>query len=338
MGCSSSMPAWEAQHTETYVQLKLTTIWTRDKYSTAAGLKLTVTRDEEEGTGTERLLTLDGGYVFVTGAKCHPSDAIITAANGDMKRAVVGLKQHDTWSWTLQGSRSLDGPDGSDVECSICMSPFYQPVRFPTHEDAGPATCGHIFCRGCVVRCLAGGQICCPLCRAPLAKGMTAATAKHLPTDQTIATETVTTAFQSKPFTINGVTPAPTTVWTAPALADDDRMDGTTTLPKTITVRRMGGRIRAWLGSSPKSLAKLPENERSNYLGFASTAARRDDDRPLHPHARNGSRCGFQPLAYGVEAGPRHLLGHLDRAVLVTRRPRQRSYCARVDLGPNRPT
>ena len=70
---------------------------------------------------------------------------------------------HDTWSWCLQSSRTQDA-NGNDLECSVCMCPFYQPVRFPAHPDT---KCEHIFCRECLVRCLSTEQTICPLCRAP---------------------------------------------------------------------------------------------------------------------------------------------------------------------------
>ena len=287
--------------------LTLTTIWTRDKYSWAAGLQLTVTRDEAEGSGAEKLLTLDGGYVFLSGAKAgcvHPSDAIISGASGDMQRAVVGLKSNDTWSWTLQGSRSLEGTRASELECSVCMSPFYEPVRFPAHEDVGPAACGHIFCRGCVVRCLAGGQTCCPLCRAPLAQGMTALAAKRLPIDETIAGETGKIHFKCEPFTISQVAGSPTTAWTATADEDD-----TTTLPKTITVKKKGGRIRAWSGSTPKNLSNLPEHERNYLLGYVSAAARSETKTGLFIRTRE--------MALGVEPNLLRTASKQDLAIFL---------------------
>ncbi|XP_071373187.1 LON peptidase N-terminal domain and RING finger protein 1 isoform X1 [Centroberyx affinis] len=49
-------------------------------------------------------------------------------------------------------------PDPSDLECSLCMRLFYEPVTTP---------CGHTFCKNCLERCLDHTPQC-PLCKESL--------------------------------------------------------------------------------------------------------------------------------------------------------------------------
>jgi hypothetical protein len=268
MGCSSSTPkgtltSWEEHCTSKFAQLTMQTTWMTDSLNASARIELTVARDGE------KLLALDGGYVYASGGRCHPSDAVITAATGERWRAVCNMAtSHDTWSWTLQSACATDGASNPELDCSVCMSPFYQPIRFPAHPDA---QCGHVFCRECVVRCLSTGQTICPLCRAPLAEGMTALVAKSLPNDA--ATEAqFTVAFSCAPISINFVTRNPTTTWTAPP----GRVEGTA-LPVAISIQpNTDGRVRAWNGGQPPKgkLEDLPEEQQAALLGFVSTRLR----------------------------------------------------------------
>ena len=168
----SRLVPWEEEMTADWHRLTMRTHWVGNRSTLSAQLELTVT-DEEAGGAV--LLRLQGGYVDNgRGGQTVPSDPVITAA-GATSRAVCKLRAQDAWSWTLQQMRP--GSGASDIECSVCMSPFHEPVRFPAQPGSA---CGHIFCRGCVVRCLAaehqkrasGGPaasaLCCPLCRAPM--------------------------------------------------------------------------------------------------------------------------------------------------------------------------
>ncbi|XP_032084250.1 LON peptidase N-terminal domain and RING finger protein 3-like [Thamnophis elegans] len=53
---------------------------------------------------------------------------------------------------------AFDGVDPSDMECSLCMRLFYEPVTTP---------CGHTFCLRCLERCLDHNPEC-PLCKDSL--------------------------------------------------------------------------------------------------------------------------------------------------------------------------
>ena len=244
-----------------------------DKSAAAARLLLTV----EDADGTE-LMNLDGGYVYADGGRCAPTHAIISAPDGEKWRAVCKMKSHDTWSWTLQTARAALGgaADGSesDHDCSVCWSPFFQPTRFPASEDA--AHCEHVFCRECIVRCLSSGQNMCPLCRAPLAEGMTALKAKSLPIDGATADACVT-IFACPPISINFVSGNPATVWTH---SSEGTAQGPapSTLPRAISVKATAGRILAWSGKtapkSAKGVAAIPEADRASLLGVVSTAVR----------------------------------------------------------------
>ena len=232
----SRLVPWEEEMTADWRRLTMRTHWVGNRSTLSAQLELTVT-DEEAGGAV--LLRLQGGYVDNgRGGQTIPSDPVITAA-GATSRAVCKLRAQDAWSWTLQQMRP--GSGASDIECSVCMSPFHEPVRFPAQPGSA---CGHIFCRGCVVRCLAaehqkrasGGPAesapCCPLCRAPLAEGVTAEAARSLPVDAEAAAQVeAEVLFHSAPFAVNYVSNSPTT-WTAVR-------DGDSTLPQAISVAQL---------------------------------------------------------------------------------------------------
>ena len=86
MGCSSSTPkgtltSWEEHCTSKFAQLTMQTTWMTDSLNASARIELTVARDGE------KLLALDGGYVYASGGQCHPSDAVITARGEIVPRA-----------------------------------------------------------------------------------------------------------------------------------------------------------------------------------------------------------------------------------------------------------
>ncbi|XP_015238871.1 PREDICTED: LON peptidase N-terminal domain and RING finger protein 3 [Cyprinodon variegatus] len=58
------------------------------------------------------------------------------------------------------GSVSRDLLDPTDLECSLCMRLFYEPVTTP---------CGHTFCLQCLERCLDHNPMC-PLCKEELSE------------------------------------------------------------------------------------------------------------------------------------------------------------------------
>eukprot|EP00164_Ancoracysta_twista_P000898 GFYU01001183.1.p1 GENE.GFYU01001183.1~~GFYU01001183.1.p1 ORF type:complete len:253 (-),score=28.54 GFYU01001183.1:141-899(-) len=79
--------------------------------------------------------------------------------------------------YSSDDSRSVSPPsDSEEFECSLCYSIFLDPVR---------TTCGHVFCRTCIRRCLFQREAC-PLCRDDLT-GFNPDTAR---VDHHLATET----------------------------------------------------------------------------------------------------------------------------------------------------
>ncbi|XP_034454839.1 LON peptidase N-terminal domain and RING finger protein 3-like [Hippoglossus hippoglossus] len=75
-----------------------------------------------------------------------------------------GLERNDEHkrcrSEAVTGSSSCEVLDPSDVECSLCMRLFYEPVTTP---------CGHTFCLQCLKRCLDHNPKC-PLCKEELSE------------------------------------------------------------------------------------------------------------------------------------------------------------------------
>ncbi|XP_041838643.1 LON peptidase N-terminal domain and ring finger 1, like isoform X2 [Melanotaenia boesemani] len=82
----------------------------------------------------------------------------VDSGNSKHKKGVAkSLKQ-----WTAKAKTYRSVPvnllDPSDLECSLCMRLFYEPVTTP---------CGHTFCKNCLERCL-DHTPCCPLCKESL--------------------------------------------------------------------------------------------------------------------------------------------------------------------------
>ncbi|XP_021166241.2 LON peptidase N-terminal domain and RING finger protein 3 isoform X1 [Fundulus heteroclitus] len=70
------------------------------------------------------------------------------------------LKREPTQGRDPLGSVSSDVLDPTDLECSLCMRLFYEPVTTP---------CGHTFCLQCLERCLDHNPKC-PLCKEELSE------------------------------------------------------------------------------------------------------------------------------------------------------------------------
>ncbi|XP_060939561.1 LON peptidase N-terminal domain and ring finger 1, like [Limanda limanda] len=77
--------------------------------------------------------------------------------SGSSKHKKQGSKQLSAKSKTCR-SVPEDLLDPNDLECSLCMRLFYEPVTTP---------CGHTFCKNCVERCLDHTPQC-PLCKESL--------------------------------------------------------------------------------------------------------------------------------------------------------------------------
>ena len=271
MGCGASRPAeWEKVTRAEFVPLTLHTRWVGERGSEAAQLELTVS-DESNAT----LLKLYGGFLVNKANHVLPTEAIIVAATGERYRGICTYKSHDTWHWSLQTSRAATGEGASDLECSVCMSALHHPVKWPAHPDVGG--CGHVFCRGCVVRCLSAEQTSgCPLCRARPADGMTALKARSLPLDADVAAEVAAdavVALECKPMSISAVSDPPSD-WVAPLTGGDDSdlaAATPTALPTAVAIRRSGGVVRAWRDTPPKHPGRATEAEQRRLLGVAYT-------------------------------------------------------------------
>ena len=262
MGCGpSSLPAWEEEARAALVPLTLKTRWVGERGGKAAQLELTVTNDETNAM----LLKLYGGFVINKDQHVLPTETIIVAATGERYRGICKFKSHDTWNWSLQTSRAAGFEGASHLECSVCMSALHHPVKWPAHPDVGG--CGHVFCRGCVVRCLSAEQTSgCPLCRARPADGMTALKARSLPLDADVAAEVAAdavVALECKPMSISAVSDPPSD-WVAPLTGGDDSdlaAATPTALPTAVAIRRSGGVVRAWRDTPPKHPGRATEAE-----------------------------------------------------------------------------
>ena len=312
MGCGASRPAeWEKVTRAEFVPLTLHTRWVGERGSEAAQLELTVT-DESNAT----LLKLYGGFLVNKANHVLPTEAIIVAATGERYRGICTYKSHDTWHWSLQTSRAATGEGASDLECSVCMSALHHPVKWPAHPDVGG--CGHVFCRGCVVRCLSAEQTSgCPLCRAPVAEGMTALKARSLPMDEAAAAEIAADAviaLKCNPITINAVSDPPSSIWAAPPSTggDDSSSDvaaTTTALPAAVAIRRSGGIVRAWRDTPPKHLTSATEAEQRRLLGAVYT-------KPTS-HEQPYKHTAVRQMELGVEADFLASVSKADLAVFL---------------------
>ncbi|XP_023146126.1 LON peptidase N-terminal domain and ring finger 1, like [Amphiprion ocellaris] len=83
---------------------------------------------------------------------------VVSSGSSKYKKGVAkGSKQQNTKSKTSRNvPKNLLDPN--DLECSLCMRLFYEPVTAP---------CGHTFCKNCLERCLDHTPQC-PLCKESL--------------------------------------------------------------------------------------------------------------------------------------------------------------------------
>lgn len=82
---------------------------------------------------------------------------VVDSGNKHKKQGLVRGKQHVTKAKTCR-TVPEGGLDTNDLECSLCMRLFYEPVTTP---------CGHSFCKSCLERCL-DHMPQCPLCKESL--------------------------------------------------------------------------------------------------------------------------------------------------------------------------
>ena len=83
--------------------------------------------------------------------------APLSARRRRRRRALPAPPAARRWPHALSAEGAPgDDDDDDDLECSICLEPFREPVRAP---------CAHVFCRACASALPRSAG--CPLCRAP---------------------------------------------------------------------------------------------------------------------------------------------------------------------------
>ncbi|XP_066505446.1 LON peptidase N-terminal domain and RING finger protein 3-like [Hoplias malabaricus] len=107
--------------------------------------------------GTEGYASITNRSVFLK--RKHGVEEYDTARcdDGTCKRCKTDGQKNLRTTW---GNVILDVIDSSDLECSLCMRLFYEPVTAP---------CGHTFCLKCLERCLDHNPKC-PLCKQDLSE------------------------------------------------------------------------------------------------------------------------------------------------------------------------
>ncbi|KAM4604339.1 LON peptidase N-terminal domain and RING finger protein 1 [Polymixia lowei] len=105
--------------------------------------------DQEKGSLLKRKLSVSdsGPCFFYSGGSKHKKQGGVSSASSRQASAANACR-----------TIPQDLLDPSDLECSLCMRLFYEPVTTP---------CGHTFCRNCLERCL-DHMPQCPLCKESL--------------------------------------------------------------------------------------------------------------------------------------------------------------------------
>ncbi|XP_070616030.1 LON peptidase N-terminal domain and RING finger protein 3 isoform X2 [Erythrolamprus reginae] len=80
------------------------------------------------------------------------------AAGSDLPPKIVKMESNKQEEPSTENGISFNCVDPSDMECSLCMRLFYEPVT---------TRCGHTFCLRCLQRCL-DHNTACPLCKEDL--------------------------------------------------------------------------------------------------------------------------------------------------------------------------
>ncbi|KAK1885757.1 LON peptidase N-terminal domain and RING finger protein 1 [Dissostichus eleginoides] len=104
--------------------------------------------DEDKGSPLKRKLSVSDTEHCVVGSG---------GSKSKKQDLVKGSKQKAAKAKTFR-SVPEDQVDPNDMECSLCMRLFYEPVTTP---------CGHTFCKNCLERCLDHTPQC-PLCKESL--------------------------------------------------------------------------------------------------------------------------------------------------------------------------
>ncbi|XP_072519973.1 LON peptidase N-terminal domain and RING finger protein 3-like [Salminus brasiliensis] len=115
-------------------------------------------RDAHGKADTKRTsnITYNQGF-FLKRKHSVEKDSQTTVGDGTFKRFKPDEQKKVPTTW---GTVIADLIDPSDLECSLCMRLFYEPVTAP---------CGHTFCLKCLERCLDHNPTC-PLCKEDLSE------------------------------------------------------------------------------------------------------------------------------------------------------------------------
>ena len=226
-----------------------------------------------------------------------PTETIIVAATGERYRGVCNYKSHDTWNWSLQTSRAAGFEGASHLECSVCMSALREPAKWPAHPSA--EGCRHVFCRGCVVRCLSAEQTSgCPLCRARPADGMTALKARSCRLTPTLRRRLQPTPWSRSSASPCRLAPSPTRRPTGGSVNGRRRQRSRRRHPHRLADRRRDSALRRRRARLARhTLPKHPG--RATEAGAAQAAGRRvhqaDERRAAgqaHRREADGARRG----------------------------------------------
>ncbi|XP_033824155.1 LON peptidase N-terminal domain and ring finger 1, like [Periophthalmus magnuspinnatus] len=103
--------------------------------------------DQEKGSLLKRKLSVS-----------ETEHSVLANGNNKHKKQGVTSNNHRARKTRMYRIFPEGGLDPNDVECSLCMRLFYEPVTTP---------CGHTFCKSCLERCL-DHMPQCPLCKESL--------------------------------------------------------------------------------------------------------------------------------------------------------------------------
>ncbi|XP_029907810.1 LON peptidase N-terminal domain and RING finger protein 1 isoform X2 [Myripristis murdjan] len=104
--------------------------------------------DQEKGTLLKRKLSVSDSEPFF----------VCSGGSKHKKQGVASVSKQQAATAKARRTVPQDLLDPNDLECSLCMRLFYEPVTTP---------CGHTFCKNCLERCLDHTPQC-PLCKESL--------------------------------------------------------------------------------------------------------------------------------------------------------------------------
>ncbi|XP_056156866.1 LON peptidase N-terminal domain and RING finger protein 3-like isoform X2 [Lampris incognitus] len=110
---------------------------------------------EVKGQGETESRKLDFGFVHKRKRRSSEKEAEEEQRDDRKRRKCDSIEHSGSWSPVVG-----DLSDPTDLECSLCMRLFHEPVTTP---------CGHTFCLQCLERCLDHNPKC-PLCKQELSE------------------------------------------------------------------------------------------------------------------------------------------------------------------------